>query len=129
LSSAAYGDLMQESTDSLTPTEVQANQGRRHSTAQVIAAAVLSGVIGASAATGATLMFGLKGPAGTPGQVGLQGPQGVPGPQGIPGTSAIDLWPTGCKNSFGLGRPSLERITVPDQFSPTGTTYDVVTCG
>ena len=132
-------DPVQESTDSPTPTEVQASEGRRHSTGLVITAAVLSGLLGASAATGATLMFRMKGPAGRPGPVGLQGPQGVPGPmgpqglrgpqglsgpQGLPGPSIInnDKWPLLC--SF----PRTERITVPDQFSSFGTSYTVVVC-
>jgi hypothetical protein len=52
----------QESTDDPIPTVVQASEGRRHSTVLVLTAAALSAVIGATAATGATLMLGMKGP-------------------------------------------------------------------
>jgi len=130
---------VQESTDNPAPTEVRASEGRRHSTALVLTAAVLSALIGASAATGATLMFGMKGPAGRPGPVGLQGPQGVPGPTGPRGPEGLqgpegppgpqgpstinnDKWPIGC--SF----PRTVFLTIPDATGTPAFGHEFVVC-
>jgi hypothetical protein len=136
---------VQEATNNPTPTEVRASEGRSHSTAVVLTAAVLSALFGASAAIGATLMFDFKGPAGRPGPAGIQGPQGVPGPtgprglpgmpglQGMPGPRGLpgpeapsvfnrDKWPVECVN------PDTVLLTIPSQFGSGGTTYSVVVC-
>jgi Collagen triple helix repeat (20 copies) len=122
---------MQESTDNPESSVARASEGHRQSTGLLLTAAVLSGLIGASAATGATLIFGMKGQAGRPGAVGLQGPQGLPGPQGLlgdqgpPGDQGLaTMWPIGCSAPT---TPHTVLINIPEGLS-LGPSYNFVVC-